>query len=174
MIFFALLLVTLLVRVRVDYVRHAGLRPARVTASHVVPELFFGFKEIASDFYLLGLMHDEWLCDNESVNNFWSTSKLIVDLDPHFNFAYRFSALVLMLKLGRPDLTNRVLKLGLRSPLNRSDWRFYFYISSNERFFLGNRSRAERFARLACRTTDIDRNYLFSVPQRPKYLNKLV
>ena len=104
--------------------------------------IFADFKSLASGFYALKLLHGSWRCHECGAGCFFDRARFVTELDPHFNFVYRFAWLVLTLNLRRPDLANELVKNGLSSEFNREDWRLHFYVACNEKFFLGVKDRA--------------------------------
>lgn len=85
---------------------------------------------------------------------------VVTTLDPNFTYAYQLGGVALSVLGNRPDLSNMLLKKGMRE--NPSIWQMPFYIGFNYFFHLNDYWNAARYMAIASK-----------LPGHPEYLPKL-
>lgn len=110
-----------------------------------------GFKNILAHCYWLHiLLHSDQIMKPVAANYVFDLASLITDLNPHENVVYRFVAMWLMVKLGRPGYAEQLLQKSLQSVFNADDWRIYFLCAYNAYFFRHDALLAADYLALAC------------------------
>ncbi|MEX0939810.1 MAG: hypothetical protein WDZ41_00445 [Candidatus Babeliales bacterium] len=106
--------------------------------SHLPVLWYLTFKNIVADYYWLQMLCD----DNLECNSCYAYSDFVTDLDLHFNIVYRYASIFLTNKSINADYTVSLLEKSLQSPINKVDWRIYFYLAYNHYFFNKNPKKA--------------------------------
>lgn len=162
-ILFVLLLYVLTINLNLYIHEHNSLLiKQQYLPFHFPAVCYLSIKNIVADFYWFNLAVQEDL----SPNYIFHRADFITDLDPHFTIVYRFVGIYLTTRTDRHDLAVALLKKGLQSPVNSSDWRVHFYLAYNYHHFLKDSEQAHFYYAQAAQHS--------SVTKPPDYLKGLV
>ncbi|MCK5306965.1 MAG: hypothetical protein KAJ66_07535, partial [Candidatus Omnitrophica bacterium] len=127
-----------------------------------VNKFSLGFSEIIGDILYIKAINyfGEHYLSDRSYPYLYQLLDAATDLSPHFKEVYEFGAIILTFEVDDPDLSSRLLRKAIKS--NPNYWRFPFYLSFNNFFYLKNFGEAAHYMKEAA-----------SLPGSPAYLTGL-
>ncbi len=119
-----------------------------------ISEASLGYRQLAADFVWLSAVqyYGEYRLDKHDLSYFEGLINIVTTLDPHFVFAYIFSALVVSSDMGAFDKGVEILRRGMQH--NPTSWKLPFEIGFLYYVDAGNPDLAGRYFELASRLPD--------------------
>ncbi|WP_447602977.1 tetratricopeptide repeat protein [Nitrospira sp. Nam80] len=147
---------------RVSQVRQTAMQIqelAFLPPGEFLKPFLLGYNQVAADVVwlrVLQVLGQRTLTPNEC-EWLYHALDVMTTLDPQYAYAYQVGGVALTELAHRVDLSNALLKKGLKA--NPADWQIPFYLGYNSLFYLHDYARAADYMALAAR-----------LPGRPPYL----
>ncbi|MCK4518512.1 MAG: hypothetical protein KAU12_00185 [Candidatus Omnitrophica bacterium] len=108
-----------------------------------------GFNEIIGDILYIKAINyfGEHYLSDRSYPYLYQLLDAATDLSPRFKDVYEFGAIILTFEVDNPDLSSRLLEKAIKN--NPDYWRFPFYLSFNNFFYLNNFETAAHYMKEA-------------------------
>ena len=127
-----------------------------------VNKFSLGFSEIIGDILYIKAINyfGEHYLSDKSYPYLYQLLDAATDLSPRFKDVYEFGAIILAFEVDNPELSSQLLKKAIKN--NPDYWRFPFYLSFNNFFYLKNFKEAAYYMKEAA-----------TLPGSPAYLTGL-